>query len=137
MRTAATSEAALAPPPAIAMLAGCTLSRIAVDDSLTLGLRASGRSATLRIDGAGRLQAAGGARAFDTDGDPASAGPLLGLLNSRVDEATVRADGALELRFAGGERLVVEPSDHAIAWTAIASDGAQASCLAEGKVVWE
>lgn len=137
MRTAATSESKPASPPAIAMLAGCTLARVAVDDSLTLGFRAAGRAVTLRIDVAGRLQAAGRMQAFDTDGDPASAAPLLGLLNGRVAAAAVRADGGLEIGFAGGEVVVVEPSDHAIAWSATSTGGAQASCLAEGRVVWE
>lgn len=137
MRTDATSEAAEPAPPAIATLAGCTLARVAVDDSLTLSLRAAGRSVTLRIDAAGRVRAGGRVLPFDTDADPASAAPLLGLLNARVSGASVRPDGGLLLTFGTGEVLDVEPSEHAIAWSAIAADGAQASCIAEGRVVWE
>jgi len=140
LQTAATSEAdgpgPAAAPPAIAMLAGCTLARVAVDDSLSLSLRAAGRAVTLRVDAAACLRSGGREHAIDTDGDPASAAPLLGLLNRRVESASIRPDGGLELAFSGGAALGVDPSDHAISWSATAADGAQASCLAEGKVVW-
>jgi len=120
-------------PKAVAGLAGCMLTRVAVDDSFTLSLHADGRSATLRIDGAGHLDRT----AFDPDSDPPSAAPLLCLLHRRVDSAQVSEDGGLHLVFSGGERLAVAPSEHNVSWAVRASDGSQASCIAEGRVVWE
>lgn len=120
-------------PKAVAALDGCMVTRVAVDDSFTLSLRADGRAATLRIDGAGRIDRA----AFDPDVDPQSAAQLLGLLHQRVAHATVAADGALELSFQSGVRLAVMPSEHSVSWAVQASDGSQACCIAEGRVVWE
>lgn len=109
------------------------VTRVAVDDSFTLSLHASGRAATLRIDGAGRLERA----AFDPDVDPQSAAPLLGLLHQRVAQAAVADDGGLELSFQSGARLAVLPNEHGVSWAVRASDGSQACCIAEGRVVWE
>jgi len=109
------------------------LTRIAVDDAVTLSLHAGGRQATLRIDGAGTLDGS----AFDPDTDPASVAPLLALVHRRIDAAELGEDGALRLVFSGGARLAVLPNEHAVSWAVRASDGAQASCIAEGKVVWE
>jgi hypothetical protein len=120
-------------PKAVAGLAGCMLTRIAVDDAFTFSLHAGGRQSTLRIDGAGTLDGA----AFDPDANPASAAPLLSLLHRRIDAAELGDDGALHLAFGGGARLTVLPNEHAVSWAVRGSDGAQASCIAEGKVVWE
>ncbi|HYF19204.1 MAG TPA: DUF6188 family protein, partial [Ramlibacter sp.] len=62
--------------------------------------------------------------------------PLLGTLNQRVDSARIEADGGLVLDIMGRE-LRVFPSDHAVSWSMRGPDGTRASCLAEGRVVWE
>jgi hypothetical protein len=126
-------------PNAVSALAGCMVTRVTVDDSFTLSLHSGGRSVTLRIDGAGCLDrpAAAGTSSFDPDADPSSAAPLLGLLHERVSRAALAEDGALELGFEKGARLAVFPNEHSISWAVRVSDGSQACCLAEGRVVWE
>ncbi|MCS6920946.1 MAG: DUF6188 family protein [Elioraea sp.] len=124
-------------PKALAALAGCTVTRLCVDDSVTLALHALGRAVTLRVDGPGRLQRAGAAHGFDTDADPATAAALLGLLYDTVASGFVGADGTLEIRFASGAHLSVPASEHGVAWSLHTADGARASCIAEGRVVWE
>lgn len=124
-------------PEALATLSGCTVTRLCVDDSATLSLRAGGMSAILRLDGAARLQRAGQSFVFDTDADPASAAALLGLLYDRIAAAALGTDGALELRFASGASLTVLPSEHGVSWSVQTSRGAGASCIAEGRIVWE
>lgn len=124
-------------PEALANLRGCTVTRLCVDDAATFSLHATGLSVTLRLDGAGRLKRAGESYVFDTDADPASAAVLLGLLHDRIAAAALGTDGGLELRFASGASLTVLPNEHGVSWSAQTSRGARASCIAEGRVVWE
>ncbi len=124
-------------PDALAALSGCRVTRFVIDDSLTLALQAAGREVTLRIDGEGRLERGGEPHRFAPDADPAGLAPVLSLLNARVAAVAVSADGRLELKFDGGARLAALPDDHQISWSVRVSGGASASCIAEGKVVWE
>lgn len=111
---------------------GCVVTRVAVDDSFTLTLCGIDREILLRIDGAGDLAGT----AFDPDRDPLTVAPLLRTLNRRVDGARIAADGGLALDI-GGDLLRVFPSDHVVSWSMRGPDGTSASCLAEGKVVWQ
>jgi hypothetical protein len=111
---------------------GCILTRVAVDDSFTLTLCGIDREIVLRIDGEGRI----GDASFDPDRDPLSVVPLLSALNLRVDAARVEADGTLALDLAD-RSLRVLPSEHLVSWSMRGPDGTRASCLAEGRVVWE
>jgi hypothetical protein len=121
-----------ADPPIVQAIPGCIVTRVAVDDSFTLTLCGIDREVVLRIDGAGALAGTG----FDPDRDPLSVAPLLGVLNHRVDGAHIEADGALVLDIMGRE-LRVFASEHAVSWSMRGPDGTRASCLAEGRVVWE
>lgn len=123
-------------PEAVSAMVGGTLTRLIIDDSVTLMVRNRAREITLRVDVAGRLDGADGAHAFDPDTDPASLGCLVPLLFSRIDAAGIEKDGTLKVRI-GGTTLTVPFDDHQISWSLCASDGAQASCLAEGFVVWQ
>lgn len=124
-------------PAALAALGGCRVTRFVIDDSLTLALQAAGRDATLRIDGPGRLERGGEAISFAPDQDPAGLAPVLALLNARVAAVALAPDGRLDLEFDGGARLVALPEDHHVSWSVQVSGGASASCIAEGRVVWE
>ena len=140
-RTVATSESSARPdaqplPAALAALPGSAVTRLIIDDSLTLVLQAPGNELVLRIDGSGRWQWHGETASFSADADPASLAPLLGLLQARVVGVALADDGRLELRFDQGALLSALPDDHQIAWT-VRSAGASATCLAEGKVVWQ
>lgn len=128
------SDAAL--PAALEALRGCTVTRFVVDDALTLALQSAGREASVRIDGSGRLLRDGKVLGFSPDTDPASLGPVLGLLHERVAGVTLAPDGTLAMAFAGGARLELLSEDHHIAW-AVTCGTASAACIAEGKVVWE
>ncbi len=128
-------------PPALAALRGCRVTRFVIDDSLTLAFAAAGRTASLRIDGAGRLERGAEAQAFSPDAGAAGLAPVLALMNARVASAALAADGSVELAFDGGARLVALPDEHQVSWSAQAAvqgEGeASASCIAEGRVVWE
>ncbi len=119
-------------PPVVQAMPGCILTRVAVDDSFTLTLCGIDREIVLRIDGEGRI----GGASFDPDRDPLSVVPLLSALNLRVDAARVEADGTLALDLAD-RSLRVLPSEHLVSWSMRGPDGTRASCLAEGRVVWE
>jgi len=123
-------------PPAVQALAGMTLVRVVVDDAVTLAMRAAGREATLRIDGAGVVRdAQGNEHAFDPDESPQSLGVVLGLLQQLVSAANVASDGSLGLQV-GASELTARPHDHQVSWAIRTSDDRSASCLAEGMVVW-
>lgn len=129
-------------PDALAALTGCAVTRFIVDDSLTVVLQAAGREAALRIDGEGVFERRDGpALRISPDADPAGLAPVLALLNARIAGVALDADGRLELRFEGGARLAALPADHHVSWSVRVSGkdagGASASCIAEGKVVWE
>lgn len=123
-------------PAAVAALQGCHVTRLTIDDALTLALCGNGRELVLRIDGAGELQRHGTVHAFDPDRDPCTLAPFIGLLNERVDEVVLAQDGRLELAL-GRARVTVAPDDHQISWSVATADGQRASCIAEGRVVWE
>lgn len=124
-------------PDAVAALRGCMVTRFVLDDALTIALRAAGREASLRIDGAGLLERTGSTHRFSPDADPGSVAPVLALLHARVREVTLAADGSLALDFDGGDRLVALADEHAVSWTVQLTGGASAACLAEGRVVWQ
>lgn len=119
-------------PPVVQAMPGCIVTRVAVDDSFTLNLCGIDREIVLRIDGEGEI----GGAAFDPDRDPMTVMPLLSTLNLRVDAARVQPDGELALEL-GGRALRVFPSEHLVSWSMRGPDGTRASCLAEGRVVWE
>lgn len=123
-------------PPAVAALAGFMITRMVIDDSVTLILHRGDREARLRIDGRGSLERQGQRIAFDPDSAPASVGPLIEFIHERIDEADVTPEGGLRLRI-GKALLCVDPDDHQVSWSISTSDGAQASSIAEGKVVWQ
>jgi hypothetical protein len=123
-------------PPAIAAIPGCIVTRLIVDDSFSLVLCGIDREVILRIDGAGRLQTAGESRTFDPDTDPASVVALVGLLNRRVGDVSLNDDGQLELRM-GNTTMAVLPDEHQVSWSIHGPNGTRASCIAEGRVVWE
>lgn len=122
-------------PAAVAALAGTMVTRFVIDDSLTVVCAAAGREVRLRIDGVGRLERAGRVVDFAPDADPAGLAPVLALLHERVHAVSIAADGALALECAGA-RLVALGDEHAVSWAVSASDGSSATCIAEGKVVW-
>jgi hypothetical protein len=129
-------------PEALAALRGCAVTRFIVDDSLTLVMQAAGRDASLRIDGEGLLERAGvPALRISPDADPAGLAPVLALLNARVTDVALGVDGRLELRFEGGTRLAALPADHHVSWSvqssATGTGDSSASCIAEGRVVWQ
>jgi hypothetical protein len=130
------AEASL--PALIGLMAGCIVERIAVDDSVTLYLRAADRALQLRFDTAASLQ--GGDRQLaphriSPDTDPASVAPLLDWLHRRIEQVDLAADGALELRARTGV-LTLWPDEHQMSWTLRGSTGEQVSCVADGKVIW-
>ena len=118
--------------PVVKAMPGCIVSRVAVDDSFTLTLCGLDREIVLRIDGEGEI----GGTTFDPDRDTMSVLPLLSTLNRRVDAARVEADGGLILDIEQ-RQLRVLPNDHGVSWSMHGTDGTRASCLAEGRVVWE
>lgn len=131
------AEAMVATPPSIiTAIVGCIASRLSIDDSFTLTLCGIDREIVLRIDGNGELERDNICTAFDPDLDPISVMPLIGLLNRRIDTAELGDDGQLTL-FSAGVRLTVMPSEHAISWSVHGPNGIRASCIAEGRVVWE
>jgi len=125
-----------APPPIVTAMAGCIVTRLGIDDSFTLTLCGIDREIILRIDGNGELERDGTCAEFDPDRDSSSVVPLIGLLNRRIDEVELGNDGRLRL-FSQQSRLTVLPSEHAVSWSVHGPDGTRASCIAEGRVVWE
>lgn len=123
-------------PPAVAALKGCFVTRLTIDDALTLALCAEGRELTLRIDAAGELRRDGRVHAFDPDRDPGTLAPFIGLLNEAIVEAMLGDDGQLEL-VTSQAHVIVQPNEHQVSWSVASAAGARASCIAEGRVVWE
>jgi len=125
-----------APTPIVRAMAGCILTRIGIDDSFTLTLCGIDREIILRIDGNGELEQDGIRTDFDPDRAPSSVVPLLSLLNRTIDEVELSTDGRLTL-YSQKTRMAVLPSEHAVSWSVHGPDGTRASCIAEGRVVWE
>lgn len=124
------------PPPIITAIVGCIATRLSIDDSFTLTLCGIDREIVLRIDGSGEFEKEGQCIGFDPDRDPTSVVPLIGLLNRRIEAAELCDDGRLSL-YSPGIRLTIMPGEHAISWSVHGPDGTRASCIAEGRVVWE
>lgn len=118
-------------------LDGMTVTRIAIDDSLTLYCRAGdGRDAEIRIDGAFTLaDAAGAIETGCVEDSPRSAAPVLSKIYCRIDTSRITETGAVEIGFAGGAILTAEAEDHFVSWELKASDGFHAVCLADRDVV--
>lgn len=123
-------------PAALAVLAGFSVIRVAVDDALTLTLQGVGGEATLRLDGEVLLQSDSAAARFCVDTDPSAAGPALGLLQRRVRRLRLEENGTLHIEWDGTLRLSALAHDHQVSWQVRAADGSSATCLAEGRVVW-
>jgi hypothetical protein len=118
-------------------LDGMTVTRIAIDDSLTLICRAAdGRDAEIRIDGA--FSVAGPAGDTETgciEDSPQSAAPVLSQVYCVIRTARVTDTGALEIGFADNTLLTADAEDHFVSWELKASDGFHAVCLADRDVV--
>lgn len=116
---------------------GLTLTRIAVDDSLTLFFRSGdGREAEIRIDGAFVWRDASGTEHPGcVEDSPSSAGPVLEAVYTRIATARVDADGGLEIGFGDGALLTATAEDHFVSWEIKGGDGFHAVCLADRDVV--
>lgn len=123
-------------PRAVQALAGCTVTRLVVDDAVTLALRSATHEVMLRIDAAGVLAREDGEHRFDPDTNTESVACLLGLVHRRVSAVHLAEDGVLVCEF-GNDRLRLQPHPHQVSWSLSGPDGSNASCLAEGMVVWE
>lgn len=118
-------------------LDGMTVTRIAIDDSLTLYCRAGdGREADIRIDGSfAQTDTTGTVETGCVEDVPRSAAPVLSRIYCRIGAARVTETGALEIRFADGTVLCADAEDHFVSWEIKASDGFHAVCLADRDVV--
>lgn len=118
-------------------LDGMTVTRIAIDDSLTLYCRAGdGREAEIRIDGAFSLTGpSGDTETGCIEESPRSAAPVLSRVYCLIGTARIADTGALEIGFADGTRLTAQAEDHFVSWELKASDGFHAVCLADRDVV--
>ena len=116
---------------------GLTVTRVAVDDSLTLFCRAAdGRDAEIRIDGAFAWRdSAGHEHAGCVENSPRSAGPVLDSVYTLISAAGINDDGALEIGFGDGAALTAAAEDHFVSWEIKGSDGFHAVCLADRDVV--
>ncbi|MGB0630895.1 MAG: DUF6188 family protein [Alphaproteobacteria bacterium] len=116
---------------------GLSVTRIAIDDSLTLFCRAGdGREGDIRIDGAFSFtDPAGGVHAGCVEDSPASAGPVLGLVMGIIRTARISEEGALEIGFGDGSELSASAEDQFVSWEIKSSDGFHAVCLADRDVV--
>lgn len=116
---------------------GLSVTRIAIDDSLTLFCRAGdGREGEIRIDGAfSYTDASGQAHDGCVEDSPSSAGPVLGLVMGRIGAARIDGEGSLELVFGDGAVLSASAEDHFVSWEIKSSDGFHAVCLADRDVV--
>ncbi len=123
-------------PPAVEALSGCIITRLVIDDSVALNLRGGEREVQLRIDGRASLKHLDKALLFDPDGDPTSVGCLISLIQQKVNKVEITPEGGLDLHV-GAALISIDPDEHQVSWSIIASDGSQASCIAEGKVVWQ
>lgn len=118
-------------------LDGMTVTRIAIDDSLTLYCRAAnGREADIRIDGSFTLtDAAGNIETGCVEEAPRSAAPVLSLVYCRIADARIADTGALEIGFDDGTILCADAEEHFVSWELKSSDGFHAVCLADRDVV--
>jgi len=123
-------------PPAVEALLGCIITRLVIDDSVTFGLCNGEREVRLRMDGRGSLKQPDQTLLLDPDGDPVSIACLIGLIHERVDRVEITPEGGLDLQV-GKSLICLDPDEHQVSWSITASDGSQASCIAEGKVVWQ
>jgi len=116
---------------------GLSVTRVAIDDSLTLFCRAGdGRGGDIRIDGAFSFTDAGGhVHSGCVEDSPVSAGPVLGLVMGVIRSAGISEDGALEIGFGDGAVLSASAEDHFVSWEIRSSDGFHAVCLADRDVV--
>jgi len=123
-------------PAALEGIRGCCVTRLIIDDALTLSLQGAGRSASLRIDGRGRVSRHGSTFDFEPDQDPTTLREVLGLLYGVVKAVFVENDGTLELYFEDGAKLEALPDDYQVSWQ-VRCGNLGVACIAEGKVVWE
>jgi hypothetical protein len=116
---------------------GLTVTRIAIDDSLTLFCRAGdGREAEIRIDGAFTWRDTSGNEHDGCVEDmPRSAGPVLDAVYTRISTAGINVEGGLEIRFGDGASLTAKAEDHFVSWEIKGGDGFRAVCLADRDVV--
>lgn len=116
---------------------GLTITRVAVDDSLTLFCRAGdGRAAEIRIDGAFVWRGSDGVSHTGCVEDaPHSAGPVLDAVYTLIATARINEDGGLEIGFGDGAALTAAAEDHFVSWEIKGSDGFHAVCLADRDVV--
>tara|TARA_A100001037_G_scaffold165337_1_gene148819 strand:+ start:2215 stop:2610 length:396 start_codon:yes stop_codon:yes gene_type:complete len=116
---------------------GFCVTRVAVDDSLTLFCRtADGQEAEIRIDGAFVLSdSAGNMSTGCVEDCPASAGPVLGLVLCNITAARITETGTLEIQFLDGHQMFAEAEDHFVSWEIKSSDGFHAVCLADKDVL--
>lgn len=123
-------------PLAVAIIPTCTVTRLTVDDSVTLAARSAEREVFIRMDRGGQMERQSRVERFDPDADPMSVCCLLSLLNARITDARIEEDGELRLQF-GETTLRLPPDEHQVSWTVTTSDGARAVCIAEGRVIWQ
>ena len=116
---------------------GLTVTRIAIDDSLTLFCRAGdGRAAEIRIDGRFSLRAADGATSEGcVEDNPSSAGPALNLILGLIRAARIDEGGGAVIDFADGTSLAADAEEHFVSWEVSTSAGFHAVCLADRDVV--
>lgn len=123
-------------PEAVSALEGCTITKLVIDDSVHMALQSRSLNATLRIDTAGEVRNGESKAQFDPDAAPESLTAIVPLLHQRIGQAKLEDDGSLVVT-AGPWELRVPFHDHEISWSISTSTSAQASCLAEGFVVWQ
>lgn len=118
-------------------LDGMTVTRVAIDDSLTLYCRAGdGRDAEIRIDGGFSIIDTGGhTETGCVEDSPRSAAPVLSQVYCLIRTARIAETGALEIGFADGTVLTADAEDHFVSWELKASNGFHAVCLADRDVV--
>lgn len=116
---------------------GLTVTRVSVDDSLTLFCRAGdGREAEIRIDGAFDWRdSAGNSHPGCVEDSPRSAGPVLDAVYTVIATARINEEGALEICFGDASTLTAAAEDHFVSWEIKGSDGFHAVCLADRDVV--
>lgn len=125
------------PEPRTLPIDGLTVTRVAVDDSLTLFCRAGdGREAEIRVDGAFLwCDSTGDSHAGCVEDSPRSAGPVLDAVYTRIATAGINGDGGLEIGFGDGATLTASAEDHFVSWEIKGTDGFHAVCLADRDVV--
>ncbi len=124
-------------PHRLPSLQGLTITRIAVDDSLTIFCRGGeGLSAEIRIDGRFVYKSATDQTHFGCiEEDPSTAGPLLSLLFERLAGGCVTGEAALDLKFHDGSGLTACGEDHFLSWEIRDSRGLHAVCLADRDIL--